>query len=173
MSKRYLRRSFMAAVGALGVGSGVASGSGEEKQTTTSNTTVSQRQEVNVEQEQRVEVRTYEKERTIEDARCYACDEEETKHDNQLGTLMVHNTSTCQRKVVFQSTGKAAQEGEQLEDQTLSIQVPPKKTCWAGFTGSVVRFEAEPGNIEMRLFQRSESEANHCGGENRVFRDQG
>lgn len=168
MPKTYLRRAVLATLGAIGAGTASASGNGQTRPE--SNTTVKQEQSVSVEQSQKVVVDSEPEEHKPSHSNCAKCVDTDG-NVQKLGTFVIYNRSTCQRKVTIETTGKIALEGETLEDQTLSAQVPPKEACVGGFTGSLVRLDAEHGNLDISIKQRSEQEANHCGGENRVFHD--
>lgn len=156
----YLRRTVLAATGLFL--SGTAGAASDEKTDKSQNTTVKQRQNVRVTQEQTVK---YDNKHG-----CTTCDPAE-EGTRQLGTLAVYNHSHCQRKVTVGVTGRIALEGESLEDSTISIQVPPEQQCVAGFEGSIQRLDCEHGDLDIMIEQRSENEANHCDGENRIFRD--
>ncbi|WP_130500912.1 hypothetical protein [Natrinema hispanicum] len=94
-----------------------------------------------------------------------------TGKTHQLGTIVIYNRSHCQRKVTVGVTGKIALEGEELKDETISMQAPPKTECRAGFVGSLTRLDAEAGDLDIQIMQRSEHAADYCPGKNRVFRD--
>ena len=125
-------------------------------------TTVTQRQEVHVEQSQTVQIN--------DQHGCAECTTA-TGKTQQLGTIVIYNGSHCQRKVTVGVTGKIALEGEQLEDATISMQTPPKTESRAGFVGSLTRLDAEAGDLDIQIMQRSEQTADYCPGENRIFRD--
>lgn len=171
MTDSYLRRTVLAAAGVVLSGTGLASGSDETEGNSHSGGTTTQRQEVTVSQSQSQTVNVRRGTERVETPPCTYCTDADGDDEQQLGTLQIFNRSTCQRKVTVQTTGKIALGGEQLEDQTLSIQVPPKAHCVAGFTGSMVRLDAEHGDLDITIQQRSESEAHHCEGEDRIFRD--
>lgn len=163
----------MAAVGALGVGSGLVSGTKGENDD--NETELVQRQEVDVSQSQTVRIDEHpapvKRAPMKEPEPCAVCETADGK-EQRLGTILIWNLSHCQVKVNIEVTGRIALEGEELEDGTTSVQVPPKGECRLGFTGSLVRLESEDGNVDFRISQRSESDRNHCDGEDRIFRDE-
>lgn len=163
MPTNYLRRTVLAAAGV--VLSGTASAT-ERSDDDGQSQSQSQSTNVNVSQEQRVIIKN--EGHQIKPGQCATCKtkEGETK---EIGTLVVYNHGHCQRKVTVQVTGKIALRDERLENPTLSIQVPPKEQRTAGFTGSIVGMDAEDGDLNMTIVQRSEYLADYCGGEDRTF----